>query len=77
MFTRIASQVLRLARHHGIKSHEGTVIYFNLSRQELAEMAGTTRETVSRVISRFKKDGSLVEKPDRLIINEEKLKEWI
>lgn len=77
VFTRIASQLFRLAQHHGIKNHEGTAIKLNLSRQELAEMAGTTRETASRVISRFKKDGSLIEKPDMLIVNEEKLKEWI
>lgn len=70
--------MFRLASDYGIKTENGIKIDIQMSRQELADMVGTTRETVSRVISRFKKEKSVSEKDDRLIIiNERKLKEWI
>lgn len=78
VFSRMASQIIKLSASYGIKTDRGILIDISLSRQELAEMTGTTRETVSRVISRFKKEKSLSEEKDRIIIlDEEKLKNWI
>lgn len=77
VFSRTASQLLKLAGEHGRSDGSGIVIDIRISRQELAEMAGTTRETVSRVISRFKKEKIIGELDDKLvIINIEKLKAW-
>jgi CRP/FNR family transcriptional regulator len=77
VFSRTALQLLKLAKDHGVKTDKGILIDIELSRQELADMAGTTRETVSRVISRFKKDKSVTEERDRiLILNHKKLEEW-
>lgn len=78
VFSRTASQLLKLSKEYGIKSEKGTAIKMQLSRQELAEMVGTTRETVSRVISKFKKEKSVTESNDNLmILNFEKLQDWI
>ncbi len=78
VFSRTASQLLKLAHDYGRQSTKGILIDVQLPRQELAEMVGTTRETISRVISRFKKEKSITEENDRiLILNTEKLKEWI
>ncbi len=68
---------MKLADDHGKQSDRGIVINIPLSRQELAEMAGTTRETVSRVLSRFRKEKSITEQEERIVILDiEKLRSW-
>jgi CRP-like cAMP-binding protein len=47
---RIARALLRLTRQAGRESAEGVVIDMPLSRQDLAEMSGTTLFTVSRTL---------------------------
>lgn len=78
VFSRTASQILKLAEEHGRNIGSGILVDIQLSRQELADMAGTTRETVSRAVSRFKKEKSIDEQDDKLVIlNSEKLKSWL
>lgn len=78
VFARTASQILKLAEAHGRKTDRGMEVAIQLSRQELADMVGTTRETVSRVMSRFKKEKSITEEKDKiLILDNDKLKSWI
>jgi CRP/FNR family transcriptional regulator, cyclic AMP receptor protein len=78
VFSRTASQLIKLSKEYGVVTEKGTAIKMQLSRQELAEMVGTTRETVSRVISKFKKEKSITENNDNLmILSFEKLEEWI
>jgi len=54
---RIASLLLRLAEHYGEKKGSILVLNFQLTRQEIADMCGTTVETAIRVMSGFTKDG--------------------
>ncbi len=54
---RIAAALLRLAERGGETREESVLIQLPLSRQDLAAMTGTTTETVSRVMSRFTKEG--------------------
>jgi CRP-like cAMP-binding protein len=54
---RIASVLLKLAEKLGEEQAEGLLIQTPLSRQELAEMTGTTTETASRVMSQLQKNG--------------------
>ena len=54
---RIAAALLKLAEKVGEQQTEGLLIQVPLSRQDLAEMTGTTTETASRVMSQFQKDG--------------------
>jgi CRP-like cAMP-binding protein len=54
---RIAHAILRLVRQVGKKSDEGILIDIPLSRQDLAEMTGTTLYTTSRVLSQWEKNG--------------------
>jgi CRP/FNR family transcriptional regulator len=78
VFSRTASQIFKLSGDYGKKSNRGIIVDVPVTRQELADMVGTTRETVSRVISRLKKDESIDEENDRLlIINEGRLRSWI
>lgn len=54
---RIAHTLLRLARQAGRQTTAGIEIAIPLSRQDLAEMAGTTLHTVSRTVSGWEADG--------------------
>lgn len=51
---RVAHIVLKLASRVGRPDDEGVLIPISLSRQDLAEMAGTTLETAIRTMSRFR-----------------------
>lgn len=54
---RVAVTLLKLADKFGRKRRLGRLIETPLSRENLAEMTGSTPETVSRVISQFQKEG--------------------
>ena len=65
---RIASAVLQLASDEGEETPEGLVIYNHPTQQLLANMTGSTRETVSRVLKRFRKEGYMASKGRNWII---------
>jgi CRP-like cAMP-binding protein len=54
---RIASALLRLAKRSGRKTSEGVEIDFPISRQDIAEMTGTTLHTASRILSAWEHQG--------------------
>jgi CRP-like cAMP-binding protein len=54
---RIAATLLNLANKLGEARPEGLLIQIPLSRQDLAEMTGTTTESVSRVLSQLRDEG--------------------
>lgn len=54
---RIAHTLLRLAERAGRRSKLGIEIAFPLTRQDLAEMSGTTLHTVSRTLSGWENTG--------------------
>lgn len=54
---RVARALLRLLRQCGRKVEGGILIDLPLSRQDLAEMAGTTIYTVSRILTRWEQEG--------------------
>lgn len=56
---RIATLILELVDKIGKKEGDNVVIHAPITRQDIAEMAGTTVETAIRVISRWKKEGVL------------------
>ena len=78
VFARTANQIIKLANSYGKSTGKGILLDINISRQELAEMIGATRETVSRAISKFKKEKSITEEKDKIVIlDQDKLKNWI
>lgn len=54
---RVARCILRLIDSSGEETHEGIAINFPITRQEIAEMTGTTLHTVSRLLSAWKERG--------------------
>lgn len=73
-FGRIVLLLLRLSRIHGVKDGNLVKITVPFTNQELANMIGTTRETISRAFSQLKKDGSIQTTTDHhLLLNIEQL----
>ncbi len=54
---KIRNGIYQLAKRHGIQDAHGTIIDLKITHQELAEMVGTSRETVTRVLSRLRDEG--------------------
>jgi CRP-like cAMP-binding protein len=67
---RIAHAVLRLARQAGRRVEEGVRIEFPLSRQDIAEMTGTTLHTVSRVMSAWEQAGLVDGGRQRIVLKD-------
>jgi len=76
-YERTAQALVKLAEDYGKKSSKGVNLDINISRQELANIVGTTRETVIRALTAFKKEHLIgIEKNTITIIDLESLKEW-
>ncbi|MBO6540242.1 MAG: Crp/Fnr family transcriptional regulator [Rhizobiaceae bacterium] len=54
---RVAHALLRLVNQAGRKTENGVEIDFPISRQDIAEMTGTTLHTVSRLLSAWESEG--------------------
>jgi CRP-like cAMP-binding protein len=65
---RVACALLRLAQQAGQKVASGVLIGLPLSREDLAEMTGTTLYTVSRILSRWEHQGFLETGRQRILI---------
>jgi CRP-like cAMP-binding protein len=65
---RLARALLRLVRQAGRKVPEGVLIDLPLSRQDLAEMTGTTLFTVSRTLSQWEAQGIVQSGRERVVI---------
>lgn len=65
---RLAATLLRLAEREGTPGPKGVTLPFHLTRQSLADMAGTTVETAIRVVSRWQRDGLVVDEGRQLVL---------
>lgn len=54
---RLAHALLHLIGHSGRRTRSGIAIEFPITRQEVAELAGTTLHTASRTISKWGREG--------------------
>jgi CRP-like cAMP-binding protein len=72
---RLARLFLKLGHQLGRQGHEGVFIPLGLSRQELADLTGTTIETSIRIMSRWGKQNVLrTEKHGFLLVDEATLR---
>ena len=65
---RVAAVLLRMANQSGRKTDEGIEIAFPVTRQNIAEMTGTTLHTVSRLLSAWEKDGIVHSSRKRIVV---------
>jgi CRP/FNR family transcriptional regulator len=65
---RLAATLVRIAEREGVRARDRIALPFQLTRQSLADMTGTTVETAIRVMSRWQREGLLVEEQGHLVI---------
>ncbi len=65
---RLARLFLKMAEQSGREHSSGVLIPTVLSRQELADLTGTTIETAIRVMSRWQKQGLVLTEKDGFVI---------
>jgi CRP/FNR family transcriptional regulator, nitrogen oxide reductase regulator len=65
---RLARTIIRLASQAGKKTSEGVLLDLPLSRQDLAEMSGTTLFTVSRIMSQWELKGLIHAGREKVVI---------
>jgi CRP-like cAMP-binding protein len=65
---RIARALLRLANQAGRRVENGVLIDLPLSRQDLAQMTGTTLFTVSRTLKQWENQGLILSKREQVTI---------
>ena len=65
---RIAHALLRLAQQAGRKVDSGVEIDFPISRQDIAEMTGTTLHTVSRILGAWEQQGLVDGGRQRIVV---------
>jgi CRP/FNR family transcriptional regulator, nitrogen oxide reductase regulator len=67
---RIAHALLRLVKQSGKKVDHGVEIDFPISRQDIAQMTGTTLHTVSRTLSAWEARGLVESSRQKIIVRE-------
>jgi CRP-like cAMP-binding protein len=67
---RIASLLIKLSDKAGEETPDGTAIAMRLTKQDIAEMVGTTVETSIRTMSKLSKAGLITSKGGRIIIRD-------
>jgi CRP/FNR family cyclic AMP-dependent transcriptional regulator len=75
-YNRLAKILLQLCEEHGKETPQGIMIPLRLTHEDLANLIGTTRETVTTQMIRFRRMG-LVKRQDRfLVVNKLRLEEF-
>jgi CRP/FNR family transcriptional regulator len=69
-YSRLASRLFKLARDHGVEQGDWLMIEAKLTQQELADYVGTSRETISRILSDLTQKEILIIDRHRIIIKD-------
>ena len=71
---RLLNELVRFSKKHGKESPNGTAIHHRLTHEELADMIGATRETVTKALGELKEKDFLSYNKDReIVLNEKKI----
>jgi len=76
-YHRLAKVLLHLSEQYGEEVPSGTMIKLRLTHEDLANLIGTTRETVTTQLNRFSRMGLLNRQARRLIVTRPRLTEFI
>jgi len=75
---RTIQVLLALSNGHGNKTQNGIELCVNITRQDLAAFVGTTRETISRILSKLNQAGVIDISGKSIVITDmEGLKDWV
>jgi CRP/FNR family transcriptional regulator len=67
---RIAALLLKLGNKVGVETDAGLMIDMRLTKQDVADMVGTTVETSIRTFSKFRKEGLVTDSDGKIIIKD-------
>lgn len=67
---RVAHAILRLVQQAGRRTEEGILIDFPVTRQDIAEMTGTTLHTVSRVMTAWETKGLVASARKKVVVKD-------
>ncbi len=73
MDKRVAAKLWKLSKDYGVETEEGVLIDVKISITYLADMLGSSRETISRAVKELEKMDMLKIKHRKFIVNREKL----
>lgn len=74
---RIASLLMKLSEKTGTEEDGFRKIAFPLTRQEIAEMVGTTVETAIRTMSKFQKEGMVRSSAGRVLVDTNAIRKFL
>jgi CRP/FNR family cyclic AMP-dependent transcriptional regulator len=66
--SRLAKQILLLARSYGIEQGEEIRIGLQLAQEDLAQLLGASRQRVNQELKGFERDGAVRIEPTRLVV---------
>ncbi|MFO1294286.1 MAG: Crp/Fnr family transcriptional regulator [Rubrivivax sp.] len=66
--SRLARQLLLLARRHGRPQGDAVRVGLALAQEDLAQLLGASRQRVNRELKRFEREGVLRVEPTRLLV---------
>lgn len=73
--TKLLNLLKRLAAQHGEQTGNGVRINFKLTHQELANMIGSTKSTISKTLFNFKQEGLIEIKNKQVTLTDKCLKD--
>lgn len=76
-YHRLAKVLLRLSEDYGEEVPTGTMIRLRLTHEDLANLIGTTRETVTTQLNRMSRLGLLKHQARRFVVTPRRLREFI
>jgi CRP-like cAMP-binding protein len=74
-YARVAHQLLFYAREFGVETPKGITLGLPLTHQDIADILGTTRETVTMAIIRLRKEGIISDSRQFKVLNVKALKQ--
>lgn len=75
---RLAGLLLKLAEDHGVVKDAGVLITLPLTNQELANLVGTSRETVNRILSELRRRKAIsMDKQKGITVSKARLETWL
>ena len=67
---KLAEQLIKLADEYGVDDARGKLVAMKITHQELANLIGSTRETVSLTLSQFKRKRLIVTEGRKVILSD-------
>ncbi len=72
VYSRIAKKLLELSESHGVNTKEGLQITLPLTQQDLADLVGSSRESVNKVMRQYRDKGYIAVANRRIVITDAK-----